>query len=394
MPIVILPMRNAIVSAAKLNWREVLIGTGAVLMGQSIQASAADWLGISPSAAGFTSDLETALDKAVAEQRVWNLHGVVIVRKGHLVLERYFQGDDEARGRPLGKVAFKPDTLHDLRSASKSIVGLLYGIALGEGKVPPPETPLLASFPEYADLAADPARNHWTVHHALTMTMGTDWDELSVPYSDPTNSEIAMDMAPDRYRFVLGAPVVMEPGRRWIYNGGGTALLARIIARGTGEPLHDFARARLFDPLGIGPTEWLADRNGEAIAASGLRMTPRDLVRIGVMMLSGGLWNDRRVVSAQWIERSTSPVVDVDEIRQYGYHWYLGKFAFTVAVGPRWDRSRIERFWSAIGNGGQRLFLFPGLDLAVAITAGNYDAPDQWVPPTRVIREVILPAIS
>jgi CubicO group peptidase (beta-lactamase class C family) len=185
----------------------------------------------------------------------------------------------------LGTIAFKADTLHDLRSVSKSIVGLLYGIALADAKVPPPEAPLFASFPEYADLAADPARNRWTIQNVLTMTMGTDWDELSVPYSDPTNSEIAMDMAPDRYRFVLGRPVVMEPGKRWVYSGGATALLARIIENGTGKPLHEFARVTLFDPLAIGPTEWFTDRGGEAIAASGLRMTPRDLARIGLMMV-------------------------------------------------------------------------------------------------------------
>lgn len=384
-------------NAAKPSRRHILVGIGAIFMGQSIRASAlaeADWLTISPSEAGFTSDLEALLDKAVAEKRVWNLHGVVIVRKGRLVLERYFEGDDYARGRPLGRVAFKPDTLHDLRSASKSIVGLLYGIALGDGKVPPPDAALFASFPEYADLAADPTRNRWTIHHVLTMTMGTDWDELGVPYTDPTNSEVAMDMAPDRYRFVLGAPVVIEPGKRWTYNGGATALLARIIARGTGKPLHAFARETLFDPLGIGPTEWLTDGNGEPFAASGLRMTPRDLARIGLMMLKGGMWGDRRVVPAQWIERSTSSMVDIDETRQYGYQWYLGKFAFTVSARPRWDRSQLERVWSAAGNGGQRLFVFPGLDLVVAITAGNYDMPDQGVPPTRVMREVVLPAIS
>jgi CubicO group peptidase (beta-lactamase class C family) len=111
------------------------------------------------------------------------------------------------------------------------------------------------------------------------------------------------------------------------------------------------------------------------------------------MTLKGGQWGDRRVVLAEWIARSTSPMVDIDEIRQYGYHWYLGKFAFTVSTAPWWDRSRLERFWSAIGNGGQRLFVLPGLDLAVAITAGNYDAPDQSVPPTRVSREVVLPSI-
>ena len=112
----------------------------------------------------------------------------------------------------MGRVAFNANTLHDLRSVSKSIVGLLYGIALADGKVPAPEAPLFASFPEYADLAADPARNRRTIYNALTMTMGTDWDEISVPYSDPTNSEIAMDMAPDRYRFVLGGTGRDEAG--------------------------------------------------------------------------------------------------------------------------------------------------------------------------------------
>ena len=94
------------------------------------------------------------------------------------------------------------------------------------------------------------------IHHALTMTMGTDWDELSIPYTDPANSEIAMDRAPDRYRYVLGGPIVMEPGKRWTYNGGATALLGRIIAKGTGKLLHDYAREVLFEPLGMGPTDW------------------------------------------------------------------------------------------------------------------------------------------
>ena len=366
-------------------------------MGQSIRATTpaeAASPAIPPSEASISSDLDARLDKAIAEKRVWNLHSVVILRNGHPVLERYFEGDDYARGRPLGKVAFKANTLHDLRSASKSIVGLLYGIALGDGKVPPPDAPLFASFPEYDDLAADRTRNRWTIRHVLTMTMGTDWDELSVPYTDPTNSETAMDMAPDRYRFVLGTPVVMEPGKRWVYNGGATALLARIIERGTGKTLQSFAREALFDPLEIGPTEWFADDHGEPFAASGLRMVPRDLARFGVMMLKGGMWRDWQVVPAQWIQRSTTPMVDIDESRQYGYQWYLGKFGFTISTRPRWDRSQLERAWYAAGNGGQRLYVFPGLDLVVAITAGNYDTPDQGVPPTRVIREVVLPAVS
>ena len=384
-------------NAPKSSRRQILVGIGAICIEQSLCATApvkADSAVISPGEAAFASDLEARLDKAVAEKHVWNLHSVVVMRHGHLVLERYFAGDDYARGSPLGKVAFKPDTLHDLRSASKSIVGLLYGIALANGKVPPPEAPLFASFPEYADLAADPVRNRWTIYHVLTMTMGTDWDELDVPYTDPTNSETAMDLAPDRYRFVLGAPLVMEPGKRWIYNGGATALLARIIERGTGKSLHAFAREVLFAPLELGPTEWFTDEHGEPFAASGLRMAPRDLARIGMMVLKGGMWGERRVVPAQWIVRSTTPMIDIDETRQYGYQWYLGKFGFTIPTRPRWDRAQLECVWYAAGNGGQRLYIFPGLDLVVVIMAGNYDTRDQGVPPTRVIREVVLPAIS
>jgi CubicO group peptidase (beta-lactamase class C family) len=376
--------------------RQVLAATGGVLVGESIDAGSAgmlDWGKLSPAEAGFADDMEARLDKAVAEKRIWNIHSVIVARNGRLVLERYFDGQDDARGKPLGVVSFKPDTLHDLRSASKSIVGLLYGIALAAGKVPTPEQPLTNSFPEYSDLFADPGRSQWTVHHVLSMTMGTDWDELSIAYTDPANSEIAMDRAPDRYRYVLGRPIVMEPGKRWTYNGGATALLGRIITAGTGKSLHDFAREVLFDPLGIGPTDWFKGKDGELIAASGIRMTPRDLARIGQLMLRGGVWDDRVVVPAEWIARCTSPVVPIDEVREYGYQWYLGRVGFETPAAPRWNRSRLERYWSAAGNGGQRLLVFPGLDLLVAVTAGNYDAPDQSVPPMRIVREVVLPAL-
>lgn len=184
-----------------------------------------------------------------------------------------------------------------------------------------------------------------------------------------------------------------QPGERWVYNGGATALLGRLIARGTGKSLHAFAREVLFDPLGVGPTDWYAGDDGELIAASGIRITPRDLAKIGQLMLRGGVWDDRVVVPAEWIARCTLPVVPIDEVREYGYHWYLGRIAFETPTAPRWNRSRLERYWSAAGNGGQRLFAFPGLDLLVAVTAGNYDTPDQSVPPARVVREVVLPAL-
>jgi CubicO group peptidase (beta-lactamase class C family) len=374
------------------NRRQILAGAAGMLMGPLSgvsPASALDWQTVSLREAGFADDLAARLDKAIADKRIWNLHSVVIVRNGRLVFERYFEGEDTARGsRPIGVVSFKPDSLHDLRSASKSIVGLLYGIALAAGKVPAPEAALMASFPEYADLAADPARSRWTLHHVLSMTMGTEWDE-SLPYYHPANSETAMDNAPDRYRYILDRPVVMEPGQRWVYNGGATALLGRLINKATGKSLHAYAREVLFDPLGIGPTDWYADRNGELFAASGLRMTPRDLARIGQLTLRGGVWEGRQLVPAEWIARSTSPVVQIGDERHYGYQWY--NMAITVET-PAIPRSN-QRLWNASGNGGQRLTVFPALDLVVVSTAGNYNSKDNNLPPRRVISDVVFPGL-
>lgn len=351
------------------------------------------WQRVEPQSEQVANDIGDRLDRAIASGRIWGIHAVIVTRHGKLVLERYFAGEDSARGKKLGVVNFGPDTPHDLRSVSKSIVGLLYGIALAKGFVPPPEAGLLDAFPEYADLKSDPARRAWTVHHVLSMTMGTDWDELSVPYTDPTNSEIAMDRAPDRYRYVLGLPVVLPPGSRYIYNGGATALLARLIAQGCGQPLHAFARQHLFDPLGMGPTEWLEDSRGEPFAASGLRMRPIDLARIGRLMLDGGACNGRQIVPASWISRCVTPVVEIDEARRYGYQWYLGSHSYTMPEAPRWDRVRLARSWMALGNGGQRIYLFPDLALGITMTAGNYDNPEQSVPPMRLSREIVLPCV-
>lgn len=339
-----------------------------------------------PESAGFTPDLSASLDLAREAGLLPNVHGIVAMRHGRIFLERYYPGADAARARPLGIIRFTPDTLHDLRSVSKSIVGLLYGIALAAGLVPPPEAPLLAQFPEHADLAADPARAALTIAHTLSMTLGTEWDEMSLPYSDPRNSEIAMDNAPDGIRFILERKIVGPAGQRWTYNGGATALLAHLIARGSGQSLHDFARARLFTPLGISATEWETGADGMDIAASGLRMRPRDLALIGVMLLNGGSHNGQQIVPKAWLDLSATPAVAMPDGRRYGYHWYLG-------ATPRDDGNggiRWERLVQATGYGGQRLFLLPELHLVLVVTAGNYDSAEQWRPPLAVLRDVLL----
>jgi CubicO group peptidase (beta-lactamase class C family) len=338
---------------------------------------------------GFVADLPDRFAQAREAGVLPNIHGVIAARYGRIFFETYLTGTDSAGPRPLGVVRFGPDTLHDMRSVTKSVVSLLYGIAHAAGHVPGPDATLIDHFPEYADLATDPERRRLTVAHALSMTLGTEWDELTLPYSDTRNSEIAMDRAADRCRYALEQRIIEPPGQRWIYNGGATALLARLIQTGTARPLQDFAREVLFDPLGIGPTEWRTHVHKEVSAASGLRMTPRDLLRIGIVLLAGGRRQARQLIPQDWLNAAFAPRVSLPDGGNFGYHWYLGSVPTdNGAGGVLWEK-RI----SAIGNGGQRLFLLPRLDLAVVVTAGNYNTPDGWRPPMALLRDVLLPAL-
>lgn len=344
-------------------------------------AAAEPWQAVTPAEAGFSAELPKMLEDRHAKGDLQGLHAVVVIRGGKLVMEQYFEGTDEIWGRDIGSVAFGPEVLHDLRSVSKSIVGLLYGIALNEGKVPGPEEVLVDHFP-YKDLAEDPERRKMRVKHALSMTLGLKWDE-SLPYTDERNSEIAMEMANDRYRFILEQPSVDEPGSKWTYTGGSTALLAHLIAKGTGRQLHDYAKEKLFVPLGIDKSEWTPGTNGEPAAASGLRLTARDLARVGRMALDKGQWKGRQIVPADWLEASFTRHVPSEDGLFYGYQWWLG-------LGSTPDRP----WMAAFGNGGQRLVVIPHLDMAVVVFAGRYNDRNAWKLSVRILTEIIFPSLK
>lgn len=320
------------------------------------------------------------LAEAVTAGQVDGLHAAVVVRGGQTLLEHYGTGADFSWEHPLGPVGFGPTTLHDLRSVSKSVTALLYGIALGDGLVPAPAEPLLGGFPEYPDLAADPDRARLTVEHALTMSLGLEWRE-DIPYDSPANGEIAMELAPDRYRYVLERPVVGPPGETWVYCGGATALLGKLIADGAGQPLPAYGWEKLFAPIGVEQFQWMAGEDGVASPSSGLRLSPRSLARIGELVLANGAWNGRQIVPASWINDMLQPRLPTTWSAQYGYHWYLETFAG-------------HRMALAMGNGGQRVMILPDLDLVVAVTAGNYDDPEQWRTPVAVLEQVVLPALA
>lgn len=312
-----------------------------------------------------------------------NIHSVLVVRHGALVFEHYRAGPDERWGTDLGPVAHGPDVKHDVRSVSKSVVSLLIGIALERKLIASIDEPVFTYFPERAKLRT-PAKDRILLRHLLTMSCGLVWDE-DRPYSDPQNSESLMIWAPDPYRYVLEQPVAREPGQKWNYNGGATQLLGGVIQRASKTWLSDFSREMLFEPLGITDFEWLKmPRSGEVAAESGLRLRPRDMAKLGQLMLARGVWNGKTVVPAQWIDESIKPHYATVTMH-YGYQWWIGSW-------PLGDEK--IGWFEAFGLGGQRIMVVPGLDLVVIFTAGQYQVQESWRVTGGLFNDFILPAVS
>jgi CubicO group peptidase (beta-lactamase class C family) len=291
-----------------------------------------------------------------------NFHGLVIARHGTIVAQAYRSGRDKSVYSLFARTTeFDAQQRHDLRSISKSITSLLWGIAQGQGKTPPLDTPVLDLLPELQGLKTG-GRQAITLRHLLSMSSGLEWNEPNIYNS--VNDEFGLYWRGSQPRYVFDRAVATTPGARFNYNGGGTAVLAQILSERVGMPLPDYARRYLFDPLGITDWEWLNDFRGRPLAFAGVRLRPVDLARIGQLVLQHGQWNGKQVVPADWIAESTRPQVEIGDGMQYGYQWWLGK---ADALGHQVE-------WSAgIGNGGQRLFVLPALDMVVVMTAGDYN---------------------
>lgn len=342
------------------------------------------WTVSPPAEVGLDAARLSALDTFLEQWPKRNLHALVIARRGRLVLERYFSGADERW--VTGPVHFSPGDLHDVRSISKSVTSLLVGIARGEGKFPPLQSPVIDFFPEYGSLRT-PENSRITFQHLLTMSHGLQWDEAK-PWNDPANNERLMLESTDPYRYVLEQPMALPPGTLFNYCGGATSLLSAALAKGVGRRIDAYAAEKLFAPLAIEDFEWL-DFTGcsEVTAFGGLRLRPRDLAKVGQLMVDGGRWNGTQVLPSGWVEESTTPHVNTEGYGSmyYGYQWWLGR---SLLSGH--DLSWIGGF----GNGGQRLFVVPELDLVVATNAAHYGSPLQGLIPIAILNRFVLPAVN
>lgn len=349
------------------------------------KTASADSLGVdSRRLAGLTESL-----------RAWpelGVHAVLIERAGRLIYEEYFDGFDERWGTPLGPVKMTAETLHDLRSITKSVVSALAGIAFGASALKSLDQPVIEWFPEFPELNTA-ERRRVTLAQLLSMTSGLQWNE-EVPYNDPRNDEIRMTRDSQPLRYALSRPFANDPGSEFNYNGGLTQVMAAVLERATNTSLEEYARTRLFAPLGITTVEWMGQLAGMPAAASGLRLRARDLAKFGSLYLHAGRWNGTQVIPADWIQASTRrhfrfrPRTGPDASGQFGYAYFWWYSCYPTEGG-------LVEARTALGNGQQRIFVLPGLDMVVTIFAGRYnDFTTGAALGTRILRQHVIPAVK
>jgi CubicO group peptidase (beta-lactamase class C family) len=343
-----------------------------------VPAAADHWQIATPEQSAVDPTRLCALIDWLAELKDTNVHSVLVLRGGKLVFEHYRTGADERGGTPVAEVRFGPDVWHDLRSISKSVTSLLVGIALDRKMLSSVDEPVYHYLPEYDDLRT-PERERITLRHLLTMSSGLAWDQ-TMPFTDPANSERHMVFAPDPYRFAWEQKPVTPPGESYTYNSGSTELLGRIVQKVSGQRLEEFAKSNLFAPLGIVEFEWMPNSNGNAAASWGLRLRPRDMAKLGQLVLAQGHWGERPIVSEAWVRDSLAPHIAGQDLYYYGYQWWLGRSLV----------NQQDLGWAAaVGLGGQRIVIVPALDLVVVVTAGMYKNPMQGRVPLGILNRVL-----
>ncbi len=304
---------------------------------------------------GFDLGTITSLGNRILDGTYANIHSVLIVKDGVLVLDDYFPGPGYNRGYTV----WDKETLHSMHSVTKSFTSALIGIAIDQGQIGSVDDKISTYLPEYADVFDGSERDSIRIKHLLSMTAGLYWDEWTYPYDDIRNTHVALAMSPDPVRYALELPIEAPPGEIFQYNSGMSITLGRIVHNASGLTTDSFAEQYLFGPLGITDYDWYSYPDGTFQTGGGLWLRPRDMAKFGLLYLNGGRWGGEQVVSEGWVNDSAqqhAPGVG------YGFQWWLGYYGLGGQV--------IESF-SARGRGGQYIFVLPELDLVVVFTGWN-----------------------
>jgi CubicO group peptidase (beta-lactamase class C family) len=280
------------------------------------------------------------------------------------------------------------ETRHNTRSATKTVTGMLVGIAVDRGLLRV-DDPVAGFFPELAPLAhPDPRKDAITVEDFLTMSSLLECDD-SNPFS--RGNEERMYLVEDWTRFTLDLPVRGFPdwstrpedspyGRSFSYCTAGVVTLGPLLERAAGEDLPAFAERHLFEPLGIEQPGWQRTPLGHAMTGGGLALRSRDLLALGQLYADRGRRGDVQVVSEGWVERSTRPHAEVDERTEYGYLWWLRSHD----VGGRaWPGHYMA------GAGGSRVLVLPDPGVVVVVIAATFGDRDAHAHTDRLVDEVL-----
>jgi len=287
-------------------------------------------------------------DHALLQQRSQHmprLHSMLVSHRGEIIFEQYF----------AGKTANQPA---NLKSASKSIISALVGLALQNGLIKDVNQPIADFFPEYLGTELETTVRSITVRNLLTMQSGLA-STSGRNYGSWVASRNWVDAA-------LKSPMVADPGSAMIYSTGTTHLLSAIIARASGMNTKEFAQRYLADPMGFRMAYWSRDPQGIYFGGNDMEITPRQMLDIGEMYLNGGVHDGKRILSEQWVQDSHQPHAESPrgEGRHYGYGWWLRDMA-DLQVPLAW------------GYGGQFIFVVKEYDLVIVITSDSNPGPER-----------------
>ncbi len=310
-----------------------------------------NWPTSTPEQQGFnTQILDSAFIQAKNEGFV---DGLLIIRNGYLVAEKYFNGYDK----------FTP---HNVMSVSKSFLSAMVGIALHEGFIDSLGEKVLDYFPEYIFSGMDPRKYDITIEHLLTMRMGIarESDNDYAVYQSIYNSA-------NWIKTTIEYPLIDNPGEAMHYNTFQTHLLSAILTKATRKSTWDFATEYLFDPMNIDVDDWEQDPQGYYFGGNAMYFTPREMAVLGYMYLHNGKLDGNQIVPENWVELTLSPSTNFTHPNQYGafknynyaYLWWIGQIhGYKLFMG--------------YGYGGQFVVVFPDLNLIVVSTANNQVYPD------------------
>lgn len=335
------------------------------------QVNDLDQLNIDP------SRIETLIDN-INNQRAGFLHidSLVIVYNGELVFEQQLRDSLDKADAWAGNTDID---LHVINSVTKSVNSTLLGIAIDQQLISGVDENIHDYFQHKLPIANwTTDKQNITIENWLNMRSGYEWDEWNVNYLNSANLNAQMNNASDPIQFLLDRPMATTPGSTFAYSTGISFGLGRIIQLASGQSLDSYLVENLLTPLNITKYDYWSLDN-QIHTGSALYFTTRDMAKFGQLFLDGGVWNGVRVVSEEWVNASIQQRVDLnsDGTVGYGYQWWMGQF---TANGQAYNT------YYADGFGGQYIFVFPDLNLVIAMTGSAYD---DGQPEERSIRNIL-----